>query len=139
MQLLDWGRAGASVVLGVVGQLMFRRFGMGLAESGWVPGLLWPLDVQPQALEALLHGAGWLLTGTLCYLFAVLMWVRVLQQLTLARAYPLLSLGYPLVYLGAVVWLGEAATLPRTLGTALVCVGVLLAVAPARQVKAPSE
>jgi len=69
----------------------------------------------------------------LCYVLAVLLWVQVLQQLTLARVYPLLSLAYPLVYCGAIVWLGEAATPQRTGGTLLVCLGVLLAVAPATQ------
>ncbi len=113
-----WWRAIASTGLGVVGQLMFRRFGMSQAE------LSWPLDAMPQ-------GLGWLVIGGLCYVIAVLLWVNVLQKLSLARAYPLLSLGYPLVYIGAIVWLGEAPTLARTAGTLLVCVGVLLAVAPA--------
>ena len=96
--LVVWGRAIASIILGVAGQLMFRRFGLSQADSGWPFGI--PLSLSQDLLP---QGLGWLLAGGLCYLVAVLLWVKVLQQLTLARAYPLLSLGYPLVYLGAIV------------------------------------
>lgn len=77
-------------------------------------------------------GLGWLAAGASCYLVAVWLWINVLRELPLSRAYPLLSLGYPLVYVGAVLWLGEQVTALRALGTLLVCVGVLLAVAPER-------
>lgn len=121
-----WWLAIGSTLLGVVGQLMFRRFGIDQA------GLRWPLEAMPQ-------GLGWLVVGGLCYLLAVLLWVNVLQKLTLARAYPLLSLGYPLVYVGAITWLGESATPARTVGTLLVCTGVLLAVAPVEKAGAAFE
>ena len=121
----SWWHAIASIVLGAAGQLLFRRFGMSQGDSGWPRGVSWSWSS-----EILPAGLGWLVLGALCYLFAVLLWIRVLQRLTLARAYPMLSMGYPLVYLGAIGWLGEAATLERTIGTLLVCLGVLLAIAP---------
>lgn len=130
MQLVElavsWWRAITSVILGVIGQLMFRRFGLAQTDDEWPFGI-----TQSVSGEIFPQGIGWLLAGGIAYLFAVLLWVRVLQQLSLARAYPLLSLGYPLVYAGAVVWLGEEVTIMRTLGTGLVCLGVLFAVAPA--------
>ena len=118
MQSLGWYQAGASVILGVAGQLLFRRFGM--SQTDWPQFDRFALPAEP----------GWLIVGVACYGVAVLLWVNVLRGIPLSRAYPLLSLGYPLVYGGAALWLGEAFTLQRTLGTALVCVGVLLAVAP---------
>ncbi len=130
MQLLVWCRAVGSLLLGVAGQLLFRRFGQSQSDAKWsVDGLLGELvtlSLRTVPLELL-----WLVGGGLCYVIAVLLWVQVLQKLTLARVYPLLSLAYPLVYCGAIVWLGEAATPQRTGGTLLVCLGVLLAVAPA--------
>lgn len=126
MQRLAWLRAVTSLLLGVSGQLLFRRFGMSLNNVDWSWDALLALRLPTLPVELL-----WAVSGGVCYLVAVLLWVQVLQQLTLARAYPLLSLAYPLVYVGAIVWLGEAATPQRTAGTLLVCVGVLLAVAPA--------
>lgn len=114
-----WLRAAGSVALGVVGQLLLRRFGMHQTD-GWP--LLDTLSV-PAGLE-------WLIIAIGCYLMAVLLWIGALRELPLSRAYPLLSLSYPLVYLGAVGWLGEEFTWSLTLGTSLVCLGVLLAVAP---------
>jgi len=132
VQLLAWFRAVGSLLLGVIGQLLFRRFGQSQSDAQWsVDGALdglFTLSLQALPVELI-----WLVCGALCYVLAVLLWVQVLQQLTLARAYPLLSLAYPLVYCGAIVWLGEAATPQRTGGTLLVCLGVLLAMAPGAQ------
>jgi len=133
MQLLAWSRAFGSLVLGVIGQLMFRRFGMSQTDAHWSFEALSTLSLQTLPAEFL-----WVLCGGLCYLIAVLLWVQVLQQLSLARAYPLLSLAYPLVYVGAIVWLGEAATPQRTGGTLLVCLGVLLTVPAVSSAEASS-
>lgn len=118
----------ASTLLGAAGQLLFRAFSQaqvlspltGFWESLWTSETPWTVPA----------GLGYLLVGIGCYLIAVMLWVRVLRDLPLSRAYPLLSLSYPLVYCGAVVWLDESLSLQRTLGTALVSVGALLSVAP---------
>jgi len=109
-----------ATLLGAAGQLLFRRFGQ---------------DQNPQSLIGLISleippGVAYLVVGVVCYFIAVPLWVRVLRDLPLSRAYPLLSLSYPLVYLGAIWWLGESVTLSRTAGTVLVTMGALLAVAP---------
>ncbi len=114
----------ASTVLGAIGQLLFRRFGLAQPAEGWSA-----FDVL-----ATPAGVGYLAVGICCYLVAVLLWVAVLRQVPLSRAYPLLSLSYPLVYIGAVVWLGEAMSPLRTLGTSLVTVGAMLAVSAAPSV-----
>lgn len=113
-----WQAAGGSVLLGVGGQLLFRRFGQAQSGAHWprLDELVWPAE------------AHWLGGAIFCYLTAVVLWVKVLQHLPLSRAYPLQSLAYPLVYLGAIGWLDEALTLNRGLGTLLVCAGVTLSV-----------
>ncbi|MEM7220815.1 MAG: 4-amino-4-deoxy-L-arabinose-phospho-UDP flippase [Pseudomonadota bacterium] len=113
-----WLSAAASIVLGAAGQLLFKRFA---SLVGALP------DTAGALLARVLPDAGYLLAGVVAYLAAVLLWLRVLRSLPLAQAYPLLSLGYALVYVGAIAWLGEAPTLNRTLGTLLVVLGVALA------------
>lgn len=51
-----------------------------------------------------------------------------LRYLPLNRAYPLLSLSYALVYLGAVLlpWFNEPATLLKTLGAGFILLGIWL-------------
>lgn len=129
-QRLLWIFAGAAIVLGAVGQLLLRYVGRSLGDAA-----IGELDqVEWQRLSAVWnlfgHELTVLLLACLCYTMAVLTWLRVLQRLPLSQAYPLLGLGYVLVYAGAVAWLGEAPRWNRTLGTALVAVGVALAVMP---------
>jgi len=127
----------ASTLLGAAGQLLFRAFSQAQTLSP-VNGL-WESLGKSETPWTVPTGFGYLLVGIGCYLVAVLLWVRVLRDLPLSRAYPLLSLSYPLVYCGAVVWLGESLSLQRTVGTALVSLGALLAVAPNTAAQAASE
>jgi len=114
----SWLLGGLSTVLGAAGQLLFRRFGIAQQPQGL------SISQVPDGLQFLILGIG-------CYLVAVVLWVRVLRDLPLSRAYPLLCLSYPLVYLGALAWLQEPLEVKRALGTALVTAGALLAAAPA--------
>ena len=131
-----WLFACAAIVLGAAGQLLLRYVGRSVGEraagqAGWEQ--LSQLFQRPQLTEAwavFSHELVVLLLACVCYGVAVLTWLRVLQRLPLSRAYPLLALGYLLVYGGAILWLGEAPSWNRTLGTGLVALGVLLAVMP---------
>jgi undecaprenyl phosphate-alpha-L-ara4N flippase subunit ArnF len=91
----------------------------------------WPLAPAQLDLAALLALAG----AVLAYALSMLCWLLALKHLPLSRAYSLLSLSYALVYLGAAVLpgLGEALSLPRSLGVALVIAGVIAINAPRRQ------
>jgi len=116
----------ASTLLGAAGQLLFRRFGQAQNPRGLADWLT--LDMSALEIPA---GAAYLIVGVSCYVVAVPLWIRVLRGLPLSRVYPLFSLSYPLVYLGAIGWLDESMSLTRTLGTTLVTLGALLAVMPA--------
>jgi undecaprenyl phosphate-alpha-L-ara4N flippase subunit ArnF len=90
----------------------------------------WPFELAQLDLSALLV----LAAAVLAYALSMLCWLLALKHLPLSRAYSLLSLSYALVYLGA-AWLpgfGEALSLPRTLGVALVIAGVITINAPRR-------
>jgi multidrug transporter EmrE-like cation transporter len=64
--------------------------------------------------------------GMLCYSASVCVWVAALTKAPVSTAYPMLSLGYVVVAAVSVAWLGETLTIPKMLGIALICTGVLL-------------
>jgi len=68
----------------------------------------------------------WTGAGLVAYGASLVLWLIVLVRYPLSKAYPLLSLSYVCVYLGATLWpkLGETATPLRTFGTLLILAGV---------------
>ena len=72
--------------------------------------------------------SGFLIFGIMCYAIAMLSWIVALKKYDLSFAYPLLSIGYLLVYIGAFLWpgLGEQLTLNKTIGLSLVILGVTI-------------
>jgi multidrug transporter EmrE-like cation transporter len=65
-------------------------------------------------------------TGMLCYGASVCVWVAALSKAPVSTAYPMLSLGYVVVAVVSVSWLGETMTPAKLLGIALICTGVVL-------------
>jgi len=110
-----------SVVLSAVGQLCMKA---GMLELNHA------LAAQRGALDlAGLDGAAiWTATGLVSYGVSLGLWLIVLVRYPLSLAYPLLSLSYVCVYLGATFWarLAETATLSRSLGTLAILLGVAL-------------
>jgi multidrug transporter EmrE-like cation transporter len=64
--------------------------------------------------------------GMVCYGASVCVWLAALSKAPVSTAYPMLSLGYVVVAAVSVTWLGESMTLPKLLGIALICAGVVL-------------
>jgi len=62
------------------------------------------------------------------YGLSMLCWLLALRDVPLGRAYSLLSLSYALVYLlaGSLPWFHESLNLSKSLGVALVMLGVLV-------------
>ena len=72
--------------------------------------------------------SGWLLvSGMSCYLLSFMVWIFALRQLPVSRAYPLLSLSYVLVWLGAIALplLNESFHLGSLVGICCILVGLL--------------
>jgi len=67
-----------------------------------------------------------ILIGIFTYILAMVAWVHVLKNHRLNKAYPLLSLGYVVVYGLAAFWPGiyEPYTIRKTLGISLIVLGV---------------
>lgn len=112
-----------SVVAGALAQLVMKSGLLALSPLSALlaqPELLWEVS----SLWALSRVAA----GILLYLIAVLVWIKVLKVYPLSLAYPLLSLGYILVYLGSVWWpaLNESLSVQKTLGVFLIIIGVII-------------
>lgn len=105
-----------SIVLSASAQLLMRA-GM--------------LEFQPLKIVdvlSILPSALWVLTGLACYAASMLCWLLALQSYPLSFAYPMLSISYILVYIGAVFWqrLGESYSHWKTSGILLIMIGVML-------------
>jgi multidrug transporter EmrE-like cation transporter len=64
--------------------------------------------------------------GMMCYAASVCVWIAALSKAPVSVAYPMLSLGYVVVAGISALWWGESLTMPKVLGIALICAGVLL-------------
>jgi multidrug transporter EmrE-like cation transporter len=65
-------------------------------------------------------------SGMFCYGASLCVWLAALSKAPVSIAYPMLSLGYIVVAWVSVTWLGETLSVPKVLGIALICVGVVL-------------
>jgi multidrug transporter EmrE-like cation transporter len=65
-------------------------------------------------------------SGMICYGASLCVWLAALAKAPVSTAYPMLSLGYVVVAAVSVMWLGETLTLPKVVGIALICGGVVL-------------
>jgi multidrug transporter EmrE-like cation transporter len=64
--------------------------------------------------------------GMLCYGTSVCVWLAALSKAPVSTAYPMLSLGYVVVAVVSVMWLGESMGPAKVLGIAFICAGVIL-------------
>jgi undecaprenyl phosphate-alpha-L-ara4N flippase subunit ArnF len=110
-----------SVLLSAWGQLSMK---LGMQELDRAL----TLDCQLSDLAGMRTPATWTAIGLVSYGISLCLWIVVLVRFPLSFAYPLLSLSYGCVYLGAVFWprLAETPTLSRSLGTLLILAGVAL-------------
>ncbi|KPA91873.1 cation/cationic drug transporter [Pseudomonas asplenii] len=99
-------------------------------------GMRWSMTRLPepsQWLDALMTGNVSLVAlavvaaSILAYALSMLCWLMALRDLPLGRAYSLLSVSYALVYLlaASLPFFNESFSLSKTLGVALVILGVL--------------
>ncbi|SDT22155.1 4-amino-4-deoxy-L-arabinose-phosphoundecaprenol flippase subunit ArnF [Pseudomonas fuscovaginae UPB0736] len=99
-------------------------------------GMRWSMTRLPeptQWLDALMTGnVSWIALSVvaasiLAYALSMLCWLMALRDVPLGRAYSLLSVSYALVYLlaASLPFFNESFSLPKTLGVALVILGVL--------------
>ena len=112
-----------SILAGAIGQLLMKLGVQQLSPLKAYFELLFSTMTLPA-----LGPIALVVAGIFCYLVAMLLWLRVLKELPLSMAYPLLSLGYIVVYLGAYFLpaLDESLTRQKTLGIVLIIAGVIV-------------
>ncbi|MES1923683.1 hypothetical protein [Salinisphaera sp. T31B1] len=119
-----------SVTLIAAGQLLMRR---GMLEFGQIDSfaafvnLVWSGLAAPSTIA-------YVWAGMIVYAAAVMVWLQVLSRMALSLAFPMMSLSYIAVYIGAAFWpaLDEPIGPYRLAGTGLIMLGVAL-VAQSRQ------
>jgi len=113
--------AGASITLVTFAQLAMKWGMIRLPELNALPAILPHLGLYMKPLTAVAAGIA-------AYALSLGCWMAALNDLPLNRAYPLLSLSYGLVYVlaGAIPWFNEGYSLLRSLGVALIVLGVAL-------------
>ena len=98
-----------------IGQLLFRRAAVGVPPLSTLGGVAALLSHPLFLLALALYGV------------ATVLWVGVLQQVPLSRAYPFTALGFVVVPLCAVLFLGEPMDTRLGAGLALIFAGLMLA------------
>ena len=84
-----------------------------------------PLSGTPLALLREMAGNGRLIAGLLLYVLSAVLWLKVLSQWEVSKAYPLVGLGF--AFTALIGWmLGEQVGLQRAGGAALICLGVFV-------------
>jgi len=107
---------GINIILGVAGQFLMKsgvnRVG-GLEELGLVK-FLTTAFLSPLVFF-----------GLALYGVSAVLWVILLSKFDLSVAYPALSIGYVLVLLISVLFLGEQVSMIRFAGTLLIMAGIV--------------
>ena len=67
-----------------------------------------------------------ILLGLVCYAVSVVVWILALTRVQVSMAYPMLSLGYVVTAFAAWWLFGEALTIQKLVGIAIIIVGVIL-------------
>ena len=101
-----------SVLLGAVGQIAFKIGAMRIPEAG---------PLLDKAMAAWPIGAGLVLYG-----ISTLLWIYALRSVELSYAYPLISLGYVLVFMASYFLFHESIGPLRLGGMALILSGIIL-------------
>ncbi len=114
MSLQQYAQILAVVALMTVGQLLFRKTAVGAPPLSTWDGLT-SLAVNPFFILALAT-----------YGIATLLWVSVLQQVPLSRAYAFSALSFIIVPIASVLLLGEQATPRLGVGIGFVIIGLVL-------------
>ena len=107
------------VLLNATAQLLIKAGAETAGHFAFTAGNLW---------RAGLHFAlQWqILLGLACYAVSVVVWILALTRVQVSVAYPMLSLGYVVTALAAWWLFGEALTVQKLLGIAVIIAGVVI-------------
>jgi multidrug transporter EmrE-like cation transporter len=120
MTALTWALLLGGVFLNACAQLLLkaatRHSGELVADSGQVS---WSAVSNLLSVVPLWVGLG-------CYGISVILWLGALSRVPVSVAYPMLSIGYVINAFAAALLFGEALSVGKLAGIALICAGVLV-------------
>ena len=117
---MGWGKFGLLslvVVLVTSGQILFKMAAQSLKE---------PLPVQFDSLVRILTNP-YLLTSLFVYGTATVLWLLVLRQMDLNKAYLVVAVTLVLVPLAGTIWFREPFTWNLLLGLGIILAGLVVA------------
>lgn len=111
----------AGVLLNAAAQLMLKSGASSVGPISLDAGAssLWRVGLQLSVHPGILGGLA-------CYVVSVVAWIVALSRVDVSVAYPMLSIGYVVNALLAWWLFGEAVSLQRWLGIAVIICGVVL-------------
>ena len=119
MTAITWGLVMSGVVLNAAAQLLLKA---ATAATGPI-ALSWA-GVASAAPRLLSHYGAW--GGIACYVVSVLVWILALSRAPVSVLYPLVSIGYIVNAIGAMLLLGESLPLVKLIGIAVIMLGVFI-------------
>lgn len=126
------GAPGASIS-GVIWALILTGVGLNAAAQLLLKVATRPLSaVTGFGVQTLIDSgmilvkSGTFWAGMVCYGASLCVWLAALSKAPVSTAYPMLSLGYIVVAVISVGWLGETLSTAKICGIALICAGVVL-------------
>ncbi|HEX3837485.1 MAG TPA: SMR family transporter [Steroidobacteraceae bacterium] len=119
MTWLTWCLLLGGVLLNAAAQLLLkaatRHSGELVADSGRI------------SWSSVMHllGAVPLWIGLACYGVSLIVWLGALSRVPVSVAYPMLSIGYVINAFAAAMLFGEALSIGKLAGIAMICAGVI--------------
>jgi len=108
-----------SILFSVFGQLSMRKGMMLFGEVNLNPDNFLSTVIQ-------VFTRPFVILGLIFYAIGTIFWLTALSKVELSFGYPMLSLGYVLIFFLSWILLGEKVSFIRFLGIALVCLGLFL-------------
>jgi multidrug transporter EmrE-like cation transporter len=120
MSLMTWVLILSGVGLNAAAQLLLKSATRPLGQF-----TVFNADVLTSSIVILFKSLPFW-TGMVCYGASLCVWLAALSKAPVSTAYPMLSLGYVVVAVVSVGWLGESMTPAKIAGIVLICLGVVL-------------
>jgi len=119
MNFITWTLVITGVALNAAAQLMLKA-----ATTATGPIALSWSGMTAATPRMLMHAGWW--GGLTCYAISVLIWILALSRAPVSAIYPMLSMGYIVNAIGAMLLFDEALSTTKMTGIAIIIAGVCI-------------
>lgn len=107
------------VFINAVAQLALKQGMRQVGHFEFTPTVLWDMSFR-------IAFNPYVVFGIFCYVVSLVVWLLALSRADVSFAYPMMSVGYIITAIAALYFFGEALTLARLGGIALIMAGVYM-------------